>query len=556
MGKYIKDGFSLFDFQLDACRKLVSRRRAILLDSVGNGKTMQCLYSYAYLLSRGVLNLAVVFTPKNAYDKRIWATDAARHTHLKCISLDDVISKVSGGVSLQQLVSSYDVIYAKHTHVKTSYAVLRELYLLQDTKILTILDELHAFKTPSIALTKTMKLLLSGTYALWGLTATILSKSCMDTYNIINFVYPKYFPSYRGFQEEFCRVEQKVVGKKPDGSLRRVTMVIDYKDTNALQEYCSSILVTGVESVDINVHVVEYTMGPTEESLYTMIAKGLLSGDVSMSDEAWLAAVLSGSVDAVGSVKSVKDLERHSSRFIYLQSVVNGALGSEGTFGLYGSAKVDRLVDLCREFASRGESALIYCETYTSVDVLLHFLRAAKIVDCRGEVVNVSEQSARRVDVVTEGMCSRRSQFVILTKAKTESANWTFINNAVVFDVPTVPSTVIQFVGRIQRRSSKYLGNLHVWYFRNDDISEYKLRLTGSKVYFQEGIAFKVNCIPRGYIKAVPSAHQLRMAKQYLLWGGRNKSAGRGSSSKKVESATSVASSDAAEGDKSMGSLF
>lgn len=543
MGRYLKDDFKLFEFQLDACRQLVRRRRAILLDSVGNGKTMQCLYSYAYLRSKSIVDVAVVFTPKNAYDKKIWATDANRHTHLKCISWDDVLDALSARTSLLSIVQRYDVIYAKHTHVKSSYDRLRELYMLEGVKVLTIIDEVHAFKTPSIALTKTMRLLMNGTYALWGLTATILSKSCMDTYNIINFIYPKFFPSYRGFQQEFCRVEQKVVGRKPDGSLRRVATVTDYKDVNALSQYCSSVLVTGVQSVDINIHMVDYTMGPTEESLYTMIAKGLLSGE-GMSDESWLEGVLSGSLSDGGTVKSVKDLERHSSRFIYLQSVVNGALGGDGSFGLYGSAKVDRLVSLCREFASRGESALIYCETYTSIDVLLYFLRAAKIVDCRGELCGVVEQSARRVDKVTESQCVRRSMFVVLSKAKTESANWTFVNNAVMFDIPTVPSTVIQFAGRIQRRSSKYLGNLHVWYLRNDDISEYKLRLTGSKVYFQEGIAFYVNCLPREYIQPIASAQQLRIVKQYLLWGGRQKSlskkGGEGAKSSKMKEKSPV----------------
>lgn len=538
--KYIKESFTLFDFQLESCRLLARRRRAILLDSVGNGKTMQCLYSYSYLRSRGVLSLAVVFTPKNAYDKKIWATDASKHTYLRCISLDEVASRVAGGVSLTSLVERYDVIYAKHTHVKTSYPLLRELYMLASVKILTIIDELHAFKTPSIALVKTMKLLMGGTFALWGITATILSKSCMDTYNLINFVYPKYFPSYKGFQDQFCRVEQKVVGKKPDGSLRRVSMVTDYKDVGALNTYCSSLLVCGTRSVDINIHIVDYTLGPSEERLYTLIACGLLSGGEGVSDEVWLASVLSGGVDSAAPIKSVKDLERHSSRFIYLQSVVNGALGGDGLFGVYESAKVDRLVSLCREFASRGESALIYCETYTSIDVLLSRLRAAHIVDCNGKTAGIAEQSARRVDMVTEGMCSRQSMFVILSKAKTESANWTFINNAVVFDVPTVPSTVIQFVGRIQRRSSKFLGNLHVWYFRNDDISEYKLRLTGSKVYFQEGLAFEVNCMPREYIKPVATASQLRMAKQYLLWGNREKMHKKKAASASVSASTSA----------------
>ena len=66
------------------------------------------------------------------------------------------------------------------------------------------------------------------------------------------------------------------------------------------------------------------------------------------------------------------------------------------------------------------------------------------------------------------------------------------------------------------------MGNLHAWYFRSDDISEYKLRLSGSKIHFQEGIAFEVNSFPREYIKAMESAANLRAAKQYLLWADRS----------------------------------
>lgn len=520
MGRFIRDGFALMEHQLETVRGLVRRRRAVLIDSVGNGKTMECLYGYAYLRSRGAIDMAVVMTPKNAYDKRVWEADATKHTHLKCISMDDVIKKMDLGYSVKDLASQYDVVYAKHTHCKTAYDYLRKWYTCKDLRILTLFDEVHAIRNPKAALTQTVKLLMAGTYGLWGLTATILSKSCMDTYNIINFVYPKYFPSYRLFQQEFCRVEEKVVGRKPDGSLRRATVVTDYKDVDALQRYCESLLVTGVSSVDITYHLWEYEMSEDESALYSKIASGLCGGD-DMDDEAWLRGVLSGDVAEEG-VKSVKDLQRHSSRFIYLQSVVNGALNDDGTFGVRGSAKVDRLLELCRQIASRNESALIYCETYTTIDVVLHHLQRSGIVDGRGRSIGVAEQSARRVQTVTESMCSARSMFVVLSKAKTESANWTFVNNAIVFDIPTVPSTIIQFVGRIQRRSSHHLGNLHAWYLHSEDISEYKMRLAGAKIYFQEGIAFDVNSFPREYIKAMESVATLRAAKQYLLWADRS----------------------------------
>lgn len=381
----------------------------------------------------------------------------------------------------------------------------------------------HAFKNPKSELTTTMSLLLRNTYALWGITATILSKNCIDTYHIINFVYPRFFRSIRGFQNQFCRMESKIIGRNPDGSFKKVYTIVDYKDPKALMDYCSSVLVVGSPPVEAHVHMVPYTMSDEESDLYARVANGImLSGADDEDDTSWLKRALSRDDILSRDVKSVKDLERHSSRFIYLQAVTDGCLNDDGTFGVKGGNKVKALIDLCRDIASRNESALIYADYYTTVDVLLHHLRRSGIKDSNGKDIVVVEQSSRvglKKNQVTESMCSLRSYFIIMTRSATESANFTFLNNAILFDIPVVPISVIQFVGRITRRSSKFLGNLHAWYFRNGrDISEYKLRLVGFKTYMQERISFEVPNFPREYVKAMTDGEHLKMAKRVLLW--------------------------------------
>lgn len=381
----------------------------------------------------------------------------------------------------------------------------------------------HAFKNNKTELTTTMSLLLRNTYALWGITATILSKNCIDTYHIINFVYPRFFRSIRGFQNQFCRMESKIIGRNPDGSFKKVYTIVDYKDPKALMDYCSSVLVVGSPPVEAYVHMVPYTMSDEESDLYARVANGImLSGSDDEDDTSWLKRALSRDDILSRDVKSVKDLERHSSRFIYLQAVTDGCLNDDGTFGTKGGNKVKALIDLCRDIASRNESALIYADYYTTVDVLLHHLRRSGIKDSNGKDIVVVEQSSRvglKKNQVTESMCSLRSYFIIMTRSATESANFTFLNNAILFDIPVVPISVIQFVGRITRRSSKFLGNLHAWYFRNGrDISEYKLRLVGFKTYMQERISFEVPNFPREYVKAMTDGEHLKMAKRVLLW--------------------------------------
>lgn len=526
--------------KLSGCEfdELVSRRETIeavyditvpdghvfVSDGCLNHNTVCCLYSYSYLRSRNSVDLMVVFTPLNAYTKEIWLKDAQKFTNLRCLSIDELKKRVSSGQSVEEVISDVDVLYGKHTHCKTDYALLRDLYLLgTKLRILTVCDETHAFKSPKTELTTTMSLLLRNTYALWGITATILSKNCIDTYHIINFVYPRFFRSIRGFQNQFCRMESKVIGRNPDGSLKKVYTIVDYKDPKALMDYCSSVLVVGSPPVEAHVHMVPYTMSEEESDLYARVANGImLSGADDEDDTSWLKRALSRDDILSRDVKSVKDLERHSSRFIYLQAVTDGCLNDDGTFGTKGGNKVKALIDLCRDIASRNESALIYADYYTTVDVLLHHLRRSGIKDSNGKDIVVVEQSSRvglKKNQVTESMCSLRSYFIIMTRSATESANFTFLNNAILFDIPVVPISVIQFVGRITRRSSKFLGNLHAWYFRNGgDISEYKLRLVGFKTYMQERISFEVPNFPREYVKAMTDGEHLKMAKRVLLW--------------------------------------
>lgn len=522
--RYFRDGFHLFDHQVPSARALCQRRRALLVDGTGSGKTLTCLYSFAYLQSRGVVTHMLVWTPLNAHTKRIWEKDATKYSFLKCLSFDDYIAQRSKGVSVETLLSRYDVIYGKHGHVKTAFNWMQELYAATPRSI-TCIDEVHKLSNPKTELVSTFKPLLNKAYAFWGITATLLSKNVLNVYNLVNLVYPKYFRSYKFFLQEFCKVEERVIGKNVDGSLKKVRLVTDYKDPDKLKEYLSSVMITGVPPVDAKVHLLDYTMGDRERVLYEKISKGLLAE--AASDETWLEYLLSGRLLSPVAVPSVKSLDRHSSRFIYLQSVVDGSLDASGKFGVYGSAKSEALLNLCRDIAQRNESALIYCDYYTSVDVVLDVLRKGNILDGRGHSIMVMESSSRKQlseSALTENVCRSHSCFCVITRATSESANYPFISNVIFYSVPVVPVAYAQAAGRICRRNSKFLGNLHIWILRSENIDTYKLVLVGFKIYMMKEASVDFQNFPEEYIKSLTSAGQLALAKRHLLWGAyRNK---------------------------------
>lgn len=514
MGKYFKEGFKLRDQQIPMAQGLAKRRRALLVDSTGNGKTLATLYAFSYLHSRGAAEVLYVWTPKNAYDKGVWRKDIESFTHLRCISFDSYMSALRGGTSADVLRSSYEVVYGKHTHLKTAYSSMQALYR-QGGKIVTVIDEVHACKNPRTELSRGFHILLKGCYALWGLTATILSKDCMDTYNIVNFVSPRYFPTVRYFQDTFCVVSERIIGKDEEGNYRRVRLVTDYKDVEGLHAYMDGVVVRGTPPVTARVHIVDYELGDRESALYQRISSGLL-GDV-VDEGSWLATVLSGGCIGSG-VCSVKSLSRHSSRFVYLQGVVDGSLNEDGTFGVVGGNKVHALLELLRGMSDRGESALIYCSYYTSVDLLLYWLRREA---WGGSGAIIEEQSSRSVAVgLTAAACRLRSHFCIITDAATESANYGYINNVIFYDVPVTPKLYFQCSGRICRCNSDYIGNLHIWILRSKTIDAYKLHLLGFKAYMLSRTAVEVTNFPTEYLRGLSEGDHISVAKRSLLWGG------------------------------------
>ena len=97
-------------------------------DGIINHNTLSCLAAFATLKKYKKLDLMIVLTPLNAYNKLVWKADASSKTFLKSVDLA-VIDKhfTSNPTNLKKIVDQFDVIYAKHTHVKNKAEVLQWL---------------------------------------------------------------------------------------------------------------------------------------------------------------------------------------------------------------------------------------------------------------------------------------------------------------------------------------------------------------------------------------------------------------------------------------------
>lgn len=487
-----------------------------------NHNTPTILYSFAYLYAKRVVDGLVVFTPKNAHDKEVWKPQIQQFTNFKCINFEDVEKQYNLGCQVENILKGYQIVYCKHTNFKGNYALCVEI-LDYFKRALTVVDEVHYFRNPTSELSVKASMGLTHTYALWGITATDLSRNSMDTYNIINFVRPGKLGTKWDFMNRFCITKEKVIGRLPGGKLKKAKEVVGFRSISEFREYLSDTLVIGTRTVDVHIHEVPYKLNERERNLYSKIAGGFCM-DMELDDENWLQSILKRDEIIESSVRSIKDVERHSSRYIYLQSVVDGAMNSDGTFGLNPGSKSEAFLNLVQQIALRGESALVFFDYYVSLDNIEYQLKLSGIKDAKGRPIKLIETSGRKAqkpNFITKSMCDLNSYIVLCSRASSESENFPFINNVILYNIPTTPITYLQFIGRITRRNTLYPGNLHVWMLLSESIDLYKLTVIGHKMHQMQATTYSLEgTFPQKYMQPVDNAKQLENAKKHLLWKG------------------------------------
>lgn len=504
---YLKDGFTLFENQKANIRRLVTMRRALLTDRVGSGKSLSTLYSFCYLKEKGFADRMIVFTPLNAYTKRVWQKDIDKFTKLSCTDFDSVKTETD----VEKLLKSYDVIYCKHTHLKQDFELLR--VLCSDPKTLVVVDEVHAFKNPSSQLSNALRHVIENTQLFWGITGTTLSRSLEDTYNIINLIKPWHLGSFIYFRDTYCKTIEKVIGRNPDKTLKTATEIIGIKDPDAFRERIYPVVITGESFLTVKFHYVDYEPTASESIIYSKIANGMtLDGD---DDEEWLHTVLGEERVYAPDVRHIKDINAHSSRFIYLQSAADGVLTENGTQDGDGGVKMDKLMELIQDITAKHQSVIVYFDYLCSLEAAERRLKALGL-----DVTFLKSTGSDVIKdgVVTEQGAKERPYVIFGTRASSESVSYYFFNNVVFFHVPTVPHVFVQLVGRITRKNTLYPDDLNCYIFRSNNIDLYKMVMVSSKCAQMEVTQGEEMNVPPDYKNVINETQTLDYVRKILLW--------------------------------------
>ena len=211
----------------------------------------------------------------------------------------------------------------------------------------------------------------------------------------------------------------------------------------------------------------------------------------------------------------IKEVARHSSRFIYLQAATDGVLSERGTQDRQNGTKTTLLIKEIEKIAAKKESALVYFEYYSSLEVVERMLYEKKLPI---KILKSTGTSVLSDKDVTEASVKTKSHIILCTRAASESSSYYFMNNVILFHVPTTPSTFTQMVGRITRKNTLFMNDLHVHIFRSENIDLYKLILISIKSYQMELVSGEELSIPNTYKHYATQKGVVSKLKKMLLW--------------------------------------
>ena len=254
-------------------------------------------------------------------------------------------------------------------------------------------------------------------------------------------------------------------------------------------------------------------MDSFETSIYRRLATGLFTASDDETPEDWFHRVITQEQKPID--YSIKEVTRHSSRFLYLQFAADGLIQEDGTIGNRLGTKSKLILSCLKSIFQKGLSTVLFCEYYAQLDFmkkcLKRFFPNVRVLEASGKV-------ALKEGAISEAAVKQKPHCILLSKAGSESSSFYFINNVVFFSIPTIPSAFIQTVGRINRVNTLFPGDLHVWIPQSDNVDKYKLLLVSKKTALSESVTNRESNVPDDFKEMAKGIEDMKLLKKYLLW--------------------------------------
>lgn len=189
IGKYNWPGlYKPFEHQLQTAAFLTMHRRAYCLNEMGTGKSCSALWAADYLMSKGLVQRALVVCPLSIMDSA-WRADAFKSVMHRTVDIaygtKDKRKKVIAS-DADIVIINYDGIEVVHEDIARGGFNL------------IIIDEYNHYKNAQSKRWKIMNGLIKHDTWLWGMTGSPASQSPLDAYGLAKLMNPASVPKFYG----------------------------------------------------------------------------------------------------------------------------------------------------------------------------------------------------------------------------------------------------------------------------------------------------------------------------------------------------------------------
>ena len=433
---------TLRGYQKVGVASLLFTSRMVIGDDTGLGKTVMSLAAIALLFEKNLIDNVVVFTTGSSllqWEEELYKfTQGMEATVLGSAShgtykLQERIAALETPMPI--VLSPYSFITPNAAHLLPEEEILdrnapryiqeRALARVVDDRTLLIFDEATSVKNTSSGRSGVAYRVALKAGRVWGLTATIVKNSAADVYGVFKVVHPGVLGSKASFTRKFL-VERPIRGQK----WRK--QVVGAKNTQTLKNLIEPFYISRrkqdvakdlpeITSVDVPVEIYPY-----QRSLYEEV--------------------------------TLKQFERADGReqkkltlltaILYYQMLANSPaiVGYEDR-----SAKADKFMDMM-ENDFRDSKLVVFARSKRWINLIEKRLRklGVDLVRVTGDESTV-ERHANIKRFTNEEQC----RVCLITEAGSEAINLQAADTLVFLDLPVIPGTYYQTIGRIHRIGSK-----------------------------------------------------------------------------------------------------
>ena len=457
----MKINVDLKSHQREAIQFCLSKKNAGVCYATGTGKTLIAITIANYLLFKELVEVVFIIGTKNSF-----------------IEFQEHYRKFAPSTPLIDLVSTPNDFKSSYIHLSyyknfMSRFIDEDLTFLTKHKVAFIFDEIHVLKNPSAQQTKFYSKLRAFFQRVYGFTATPMTSSIMDFYNIANFITPGFFPqSPESFLETFTKRRVRNIGT------RFIKEIVGYKNLDLLRKLLSRIFIYYYPEQDVRVIKVPIKLSKASVEPYYEATKGLFT-------------------------YTGKEYSNWVNRLIPLQQVVDRDLN-----------KLEAYYSLIQKNLSKG--VLTFCFFDETLKILERFLssRGTTVLCIKG---STSLQDRR--SVCQSFMNKPSGKVLLLLRTGTQSLNLHSTNVCILYDIPQSEGHFLQVLGRVVRIFSSYEHFEIYLLIVKGTIDEYKWEFVQNRLNLYKELLSYSNV----KVKKSGNAYLLQRLRNSLLWWRKHK---------------------------------